>query len=194
MDIDDELAAIARLQRGDIGGLEPLVRRYHPRAVRCAYLVVHEHALALDIAQTAFVRAFERIRQFDARRPFAPWFFKLVLRDARKAAERRARTAPASAGDHTPADTDGGPRDPDPGPEDLWAQRELAQTVLAALAELPPAERVAIVQRYYLGLSEVELAAAAQAPLGTIKWRLHAARQRLRPVLEPISAESEVVQ
>ena len=84
MDVDDELSAIARLKRGDIGGLELLVRQYHARAVRCPYLVVHDHALALDIAQSSFVRAFERIEQFDMYRPFAPWFFKLVLREVQR--------------------------------------------------------------------------------------------------------------
>ena len=111
MDVDDELSAIARLQRGDIGGLELLVRNYHPRAVRCAYLVVHDHALALDIAQSAFVRVFERISRFDTARPFAPWFFKLVLRDARKVAERRARGTPLEASVQPSA------ADPDPSPE-----------------------------------------------------------------------------
>jgi RNA polymerase sigma-70 factor (ECF subfamily) len=192
MDVDDELAAIARLQRGDIGGLEQLVRTYHARAVRCAYLVVHDRTLALDIAQTAFVRAFERIRQFDANRPFAPWFFKLVLRDARKAAERRAHGVRLEAG-ITPAGRGAGAVDPGPGPADLWERRELAQAVVAALAALRPAERVAIIQRYYLGLSEAEMAAASRTPLGTIKWRLHTARQRLRPLLQPLRTESEVL-
>ena len=187
MDVDDELAAIAQLQGGDVGGLEPLVRRYHARAVRCAYLVVHDHALALDIAQSAFVRVFERIDTFDTRRPFAPWFFKIVLRDARKAAERRSANRP------TPETAPENTVDPDPGPEDLWVRRELAQSVVEALAALPPAERAAIVQRYYLGLSEAEIAAIARSPLGTIKWRLHAARERLRPLLQQISPESEVL-
>jgi hypothetical protein len=44
-------AEIGRLQRGDIEALEPLVRKYHARPVRCAYLVVHDYALALAIAQ-----------------------------------------------------------------------------------------------------------------------------------------------
>jgi hypothetical protein len=52
---------------------------------------VQQNPLTLDVAQTAFVGAFERIQQFDSRRPFAPRFFKLVLGDARRVAERRAR-------------------------------------------------------------------------------------------------------
>jgi len=185
----DEQMAIARLQQGDISGLETLVRTYHARAVRCAFLVVHDQALALDLAQTAFVKAYERIDQFDARRPFGPWFFTMLLRDARKAAARQASHAHASRLDADGADD---PIDPELNPEQLWEQREVTRAVLTALAKLSPAERAAIVQRYYLGLSEAEMAAIAGSPHGTIKWRLHAARDRLRLLLQPLIQDSEV--
>jgi RNA polymerase sigma-70 factor (ECF subfamily) len=187
----DEHDAILRLQRGDIGGLEVLVRTYQDRAVRCAFLIIQDHALALDVAQAAFVRAYERIDQFDARRPFGPWFLKSVLRDAIKAATARARISPLPS----LLEEAGGPGevpDAQPGPEQLWEQREIAATVLAALAELPPAERAAIVQRYYLGLSEAEMAAASGSPRGTVKSRLHAARRKLRPLLQPLDPHSEI--
>jgi RNA polymerase sigma-70 factor (ECF subfamily) len=54
---------------------------------------------------------------------------------------------------------------------------------LAALSRLPPRQRAAIVQRYYLELSEQEMAQALDAPQGTVKWLLHAARLRLRELL-----------
>ena len=90
----DDTEAIARLRRGDIGGLEWLVRRYQVQALRTAYLIVRDHALAEDLVQTAFVRAYERIGQFDPARPFAPWFLRSVANDALKAAQRRERSVP----------------------------------------------------------------------------------------------------
>ena len=66
-------AALDRLRRGDIGGLEPLVDRYHTRAARAAYLVVRDAALTENVAQDAFVRAFEKAGSFDAGGPFGPW-------------------------------------------------------------------------------------------------------------------------
>ncbi len=72
----DESRAIARLKRSDIAGLETLVRAYQLRAARTAYLIVRDRALAEDIVQSAFVRVFEHIDQFDARRPFGPWFLR----------------------------------------------------------------------------------------------------------------------
>jgi RNA polymerase sigma-70 factor, ECF subfamily len=189
----EEQEAVLRLKGGDIGGLEPLVRAYHAHAVRCALLVVQDQALALDVTQAAFVKAYEHIDQFDAQRSFGPWFLKSVLRDAMKAATRRERTSPLEA----PADDELSQLDvPDiqPGPDTLWEQREMAQTVLAALAKLPPAERAAIVQRYYLELSEAEMAKASGSPKGTVKWRLHTARQKLRALLNPLDPHSEMLQ
>jgi RNA polymerase sigma-70 factor (ECF subfamily) len=70
----DERGAIERLQNGDVSGLELLVRRYQVRAVRTAYLVTRDQSLAEDVVQAAFVKAYERIGQFEARRSFGPWF------------------------------------------------------------------------------------------------------------------------
>ncbi len=188
----DEHEAVLRLQRGDINGLETLVRAYQTRAVRCAFLVIQDHAMALDVAQAAFVKAYERIGGFDAGRPFGPWFLKSVLRDAIKAATTRARTTPLEPlldGESGRVDLP----DTDLGPEQLWEQRELAQAVLIALSDLPVAERAAIVQRYYLGLSEAEMAQASGSPRGTIKRRLHTARGKLRTLLQPLDPNSEMV-
>ena len=65
------------------------------RAIRAAYLIVRDRALAEDLVQTAFLRAYDRIGQFDPSRPFAPWFLRSVVNDAVKAAMRRA--GPTSA-------------------------------------------------------------------------------------------------
>src|SRR5438105_11949380 len=119
----DEQAAVLRLRRGDIGGLETLVHAYHARAVRCALLVVHDQALALDVAQAAFVKAYERIHQFDVSRPFGPWFLKSVLRDAIKAADQRERTASLESHENGTTVTPDVP-DGQAGPEALWEQRE----------------------------------------------------------------------
>jgi RNA polymerase sigma-70 factor (ECF subfamily) len=90
----EESEAIARLKGGDISGLEPLVRAYQVRAVRAAFLICHDRALAEDLVQAAFVRAYERIGQFNAARPFGPWFLQSVVHDAMKAAARQWRTIP----------------------------------------------------------------------------------------------------
>ena len=182
----DEHEAIRRLQRGDLDGLETLVRLHQQRAVRAAYLIVRDAALAEDVAQAAFLRAHSRIGQFDAARPFAPWFYRIVVNLARRAAARAARQtsldSPVPGSELTLAEL---PVDAAPGPEQHAEASEQRQRLWQALGRLSPEQRAAVVERYYLGLSEAEMAARGGLAAGTVKWRLHAARARLREWLRP---------
>jgi RNA polymerase sigma-70 factor (ECF subfamily) len=83
----EERQAIARLQRGDIGGLEVLVKQYQVQAVQTACLIVQDKALAEDIVQNAFITVAEKIHQFDSQKPFAPWFLRSVVNASIKAAK-----------------------------------------------------------------------------------------------------------
>jgi RNA polymerase sigma-70 factor, ECF subfamily len=181
----DEAYAIHRLQAGDMAGLEYLVRSYQVQAVRAAYLIVRDSALAQDVVQSAFIRASDRIRQFDANRPFGPWFLKSVVNDSLKLASRRQREVHLA--NELP-----GQRDPTPGPERAWERAETAEEVWTALGRLTAAQRAAIVQRYYLELSHEEMAAESGCPPSTVKARLHAARERLRSLLRPAAHDLEI--
>jgi RNA polymerase sigma-70 factor (ECF subfamily) len=184
----DEADAIRRLRAGDIAGLEVLVHRYQVRAVRAAYLVVRERALAQDLVQSAFLRAFERIDGFDVTRPFGPWFLRLVLNDALKAVARRGREV--HLGDA--ADRLAQSADPAPEPDRAWEHAETADQIWVALGLLTPVQRAAVVQRYYLDLTEAEMASVLGCPQSTVKSRLHAARERLRSLLHPARAPHDL--
>lgn len=187
----DEKQAIAKLKRGDIKGLETLVHLHQVRALRTAYLVTGDRALAEDIVQAAFIRVYERIEQFESDRPFSPWFLRSVINDAIRAVQRRQRSVSLD-------DNRGDPEtalenflaDDAYGPADLVETIDTTEAIWKALGKLSPVQRAAIVQRYYLGLSEAEMADRAERPPGTIKWRLHAARKRLHTLLSPFAPVS----
>lgn len=185
----EEREAIERLKRGDPGGLEALVGQHHIRAVRTADLIVRDRALAEDIVQSAFVRAYDKIGRFDTRRPFGPWFMKSVVNDAIKAASRRERTISFDI-----EDVEGllaWLTDTAKGPQELAEEAEDRERIWVAMEKLPPVQRAVIVQRYYLGMSEAEMAEDSTSPPGTIKSRLHAARKSLSKLLRPqFQAES----
>ena len=187
----DEREAVRRLKEGDSGGLKPLVERFYDRAARAAYLVVRDPTLAEDVAQGAFVRAYDKIGLFDAARPFGPWFMRLVVNEAAEAARKRERRRTV------PLDPDGAEglisrlEDTARGPQQLAEEAEDRRRVWDALEKLPPAQRAAIVQRYYLGMSEAEMAGSGNSPPGTIKWRLHAARRRLSKLLRSEQTAAE---
>lgn len=180
--MDDQIA-ISRLKQGDLNGLEILVNRYQVRAVRAAYLVLYDRASAEDVAQTAFVKAAERIHQFDEERPFAPWFFRIVLNEALKSAQKQSHILRLDDSDERTAHLADWLIDPAPPPEKQLEEKEIRQNLLNAIHSLPPEQRAVIVMQYYLDLSEAELSAKMERPLSTIKWWLRDARKRLRDLL-----------
>lgn len=187
----EEQEAIARLKQGDIRGLEVLVRKYQLQATRTAYLITRDHALAEEIVQSAFLRAYERIGQFDAGRPFGPWLLRSVLNEAIKCAGRSNQLVSLEDGeDEEQMSLSDSLADPAPGPEELAEEAEMRQIVWEALGKLPPKQRAVIVMRYYLGLSEAEMGKYLGCPSGTVKWRLHAARKRLQELLHPLAMMS----
>jgi len=178
-DDDTERDAIAALQRGDINGLDLLVRRYQISAIRVAFGITSDRAAAEDVVAEAFITAFARIGQFDSRRAFAPWFYRIVVNDALKIIRRkRPMRMPACAvgalADRAEAACD---------PEAASLRREMQGAIIDAIQTLPPPQRTAVILRYYLDLDEAAIAAILGCPRGTVKWRLYAARQRLRPAL-----------
>lgn len=80
------------LIRGALAGseadLEALFRRFWPRAYRAAFLIVHDHAAAEDIAQEAFLAAIRRLDRFDRRRRFGPWLGAIVANRAARSTSR----------------------------------------------------------------------------------------------------------
>ncbi len=177
----DEQKAIQQLKRGDIGGLETLVRCHQVNAVRTAYLITRDPHLAEDIVQDAFLNAYRSIGGFDASRPFAPWFMRSVIHAAVKAAQKTATQAPAESGSE-----DDWVENWVSGQESVETQMESAefqQEIWNALQELSPRQRAVIVQRYFLQMSEKEMAEKADTAPGTVKWLLNAARSRLRALL-----------
>ncbi len=182
----EERDAIARLKRGDIAGLEVLVRVYQGQALEAAYLITRDPALAEDLVQSAFLRVYERIGQFDSARPFGPWFLRSVVNSALTAVTTH-RHLSLDAADRT-LGAEGDPlgstlRSPDAGAAELFEAAETREEILAALEQLAPGQRAAVVLRYYLDLSDNEVAQRLDIPSGTVRRRLHDARQRLRRLL-----------
>jgi RNA polymerase sigma-70 factor, ECF subfamily len=175
----DDLEAIQRLKHGDIRGLEPLVTRYQAKALRAAFLITQDETLAEDIVQDTFTRLYRRIQHFDPSRPFEPYLLRSVINAALNAAQKAGRHL-SIEGD---LDQVEGLLSQAASVESELEYIQLKQKIVAALAKLEPRQRTAVVQRYYLEMSEREMAAALDAAPGTVKWLLNTARARLRELL-----------
>jgi RNA polymerase sigma-70 factor (ECF subfamily) len=169
--------AVAALKSGDISALDELVLRYQTKAARVAYLIIHDPGLAEDVMQSAFIQVVHHIHQFDSARRFEPWFMRIVVNMALKSVGVHTNHLPLDLGvaDWLP--------DPQPGPAAALETADREQAVREALLALTPEQRAVIVLRYYLGYTEREIAQEVGSPIGTIRWRLHAAHKMLRRLL-----------
>jgi RNA polymerase sigma-70 factor (ECF subfamily) len=151
-----ERAWVRGAQAGNASDVEALFRAYWQPAMRAAYLVVHDASAAEDIAQEAFLAAIRRLHLFDRRRPFGPWFHRIVVNraiDWTRSRQLRAETDLVDTG--------------------VWDDaRDLSDETLAALARLTPEHRAVIVLRHLLGYSPGEIAQLLDLPRGTVNSRL----------------------
>lgn len=145
---------------GSEADLEALFRRHWPRAYRAAFLIVHDHAAAEDIAQEAFLSAVRHLDRFDRQRRFGPWLGAIV---ANRAIDwSRARASRHESGLQAPEVV--APLDP--------PQGRYSEEVLAALRALSPEHRAVVVLRYVLEYTPGEIARALELPRGTVNSRL----------------------
>lgn len=177
----DEQQAIQRLKQGDIGGLEFLVARHQLKAVRVAYLITRDLGLAEDVVQDAFIRTFFAIHSFDATRPFEPWFMRSVVNASVKMMQKSARQI--QVGDEADESLLAELATRVESVESQVESGEVQSQIWDAMQKLAPRQRAVIVQRYFLEMSEKEMAVEAGTAIGTIKWLLNAARERLRRFL-----------
>ena len=180
----DDRIAISRIKQGDLSALDALVRHYQVQAVQAAYAIVFDRALAEDLAQTAFLKVVERINQFDDERPFAPWFFRIVVNDAIKAAKKqKTLLLLEEESDEPTAQLAKWLIDPTSGPEEILEQKQSRENILKAIHSLSAEQRAVIVMRYFLDMSEADMVIKTDRPLSTVKWWLREARGRLRSLI-----------
>jgi len=164
----DERAWVRGAQRGSASDLEALFHAHWPAAYRAAYLVIHDAALAEDVAQEAFLAATRNLDRFDRRRPFGPWLHRIVVNRAIDTGKARAlrRESELTEGDAIREDAE---------PPD--------SSVLRALGGLPPEQRAVVVLRHLLGYTPGEIARLLELPRGTVNSRLRRGLDAMRESL-----------
>jgi RNA polymerase sigma-70 factor (ECF subfamily) len=170
---------LARARAGDLAAFEEIVRRYQRRVYGTAVRILRRHDLADEVAQEAFLRAFESLARFDLARPFGPW----ICRIAANLAISHVRS-PAAREQPLP-DPAPDPPSSAPGPLERILDGEARAVLHQALDELPAEQRAVFALRVFEELSYREIAAALGIQMGTVMSRLARARERLKDALAP---------
>jgi RNA polymerase sigma factor (sigma-70 family) len=175
-----EAELIGRALRDDPDAWRQLVSHYQEPVFRLAYLVLRDPDEAADVAQEAFVQAFLSLDRFDVERPFRPWLMRIAVNRARNRRRSLGRylanvrklleksPQPSAYADATHQIVQG-----------HWQAERLGQ----AVERLNSIGREVIYLRYFLDMSEAEMAEALDIAQGTVKSRLHRALNKLQAVI-----------
>ena len=159
-----------------------LVEHHQQIALRTAFLITGSHADAEEVAQDAFVKSFRALGGFRDGEPFRPWLLAIVGNEARNRRRSQRIRSALSLDDARPA------VETADAPEEAVLADDARRELRDALARLSHADRTLVGCRYFLDLSEKDLAALLRIRPGTVKSRLSRALERLRRELEATDA------
>lgn len=176
---------VERAKRGDQSAFERLVLDNQNRVYSLALRLVNDREEAADLAQEAFVKAWQGLPSFQGESSFATWIYRLttnVCIDWLRRQKRREGVEPSVSLD----DEESGwaePADRDSAPHLLLERSERGKALARGLDRLPDWQRRALVLRELSGLSYQEIGQALDIDLGTVKSRIARARLNLRKIL-----------
>ena len=171
---DEQL--IRQAQTGDTSAYEALVRRYQEPAFRAAYLVLRDAQEAEDAAQDAFIKAWGALHRF-REGSLRPWLLTIVVNESLNRVKSRQRRSAAAERAGATGEPAGWTID------EAVISREQEDLLRRAVEALKEQERTLIYLRFFLTLSEQELAQYFGCPPGTIKSRLSRTLAKLRDIV-----------
>ncbi|MCL5043706.1 MAG: RNA polymerase sigma factor [Deltaproteobacteria bacterium] len=177
---DEEV--VRRLRAGEARLFEVILRRYNQRLYRVARAIVADDDEAQDALQSAYLRAYTHLAQFDGRSSFATWLTRIAINEARARARLRGGQRPLDA---SQAGMGTAPEiaETAPAAEDQALLGEIRQLLERAISQLPEPFRLVFILRDVEQLSGAEAAALLDIREPTVKTRLHRARGLLRKQL-----------
>ena len=188
---DRELATLAA--KGREGAFRELLKRYERPVFSLIYRMVRDRTLAEDLAQEAFIRAFNAIGSYNTSYKFSNWIFKIAnnhtIDHLRK---RRLETVSIHGSPHATTQDEVSQTSVvleagDESPQELVEHRELGGQIEEAIGELREEYRTVILLRHVEGYAYDEIAEIMDLPLGTVKTYLHRARNELKIKLQHLT-------
>lgn len=187
---DEERFLVERSRRGDVTAFDQLVRAYERAIFNTAYRLCGSHDDAADMAQEAFVRAWNNLKSFRGDAAFSTWLHRIVTNvflDDRKRKRARPQQSLDEALELEESRVARQFEDKSPGPQEIAEGGERQRILQRAIAGLPEAQRVMVVLYHTQGLAYEEIAEITGLPMGTVKSRLNRARLALRDRLGPVA-------
>jgi len=193
----EEARWVRRVQDGETEVFENLILRFQKPVFNLLYRYLADQDEAADVAQEVFIAAFKSIRKFRGEARFSTWLYRIAINRAKNRrqglAKQRQRSVPEVLSD--PDDLgevcDGVSRLTDlrPAADLVFEEKETQRRVQEGIKKLKSDESLLILLHDLQGVSYEEMTQILDVPLGTVKSRLHRARQALKGWLLPYFSE-----
>ena len=164
---------------GDVRAFEAIARAALPGAYRLASAILGSEADAADATQNALVAAWRELPRLREVASFEPWFHRILVNECRMQVRRRGRRHEIPLDDDAAPDAHGAAV-----AAPTLDRVEVMDLLEGAFEELDPDDRAMVVMHHLEDRPLAEIAACMHMPVGTVKWRLHEARQTLQRALE----------
>ena len=190
--ISDALA-VERTLAGERDAYRVLVERHSRNVYQLAYRMMGNRQDAEEVVQEAFLRGYQKLKQFAGNANFGTWVYRIAANHAidllrqRKTEDSRREVPRKIEEDGLEVDIVGRVKDPGPSPERLAGSSELAARMTEALSTLTPAERTAIVMRHWDGYAIEEISSVLKSNANATKNTVFRAVAKLRKALEPFA-------
>ena len=175
---------VARAKGGDSAAFDELVRTYRPRVYALALHLTGQASDADDITQDAFLKAYHKLPEFEGRSEFFTWIYRITLHRALNAKrdKNRRRTVPLD----DPRLLAAVAVDSEGDPERAAQLRDRYRALLEAFDQLSPLLQTTVVLTTLQGLNYKEAAVVLETTEGTIAWRIHESRRKMRGYLDSL--------
>jgi RNA polymerase sigma-70 factor (ECF subfamily) len=182
----EEMDLVRRARRGDLAAYDDLVRRYQERIYATVYHMTANHEDANDLAQEAFIKAFQALRSFKGGSSFYTWVYRIAVNKTINFLKQRKNKAQMSLDDldfNAEHDPDLVALISEKTPRREVNLAELQEKLNAAMQKLSEPHRLVVTLHDVQGLSHEEIAKIMDCNIGTVRSRLFYARQQLQAYL-----------
>jgi RNA polymerase sigma-70 factor (ECF subfamily) len=170
---ENEKKSNMKISKDDKETFERMVDEYEKPIFNVAFRMVNDYEDAMDITQTAFVKAYENLDRYDPSHKFFSWLYKIAVNESINHINRRKRSTKLNR-DFTLGQTM---------PDEHSLQSETTEHLQSGLMKLKFDYRVVVILRHFLSFSYKEISEILDIPEKTTKSRLYSGRQQLRDIL-----------
>lgn len=178
-------------QNGDRRAFSRLVRMHQRRVYACAVQMLGDGGDADDAVQETFMRAWRAIARFDGRSQLSTWLYRVCVNVCLNHIRKRKRHDASDIGDPKVPEPKADPTQGSTDPGHVLEARQLQGRIAEALDGLSESLRTTVILVLVQGMPQKEAAELLGCSEGTIAWRVHEARRRLRLALAAEAAQEQ---